>query len=376
MTVPLDRLVASQAAMNAAHFLALPVLALHFASIPEIGIEAAGLALGLFLGVARIGPIVTGFLADRIGVWTAIRLGLALRTLGLVAVPAASSESGAYLAAFVLGLGVALHEPAVYGALGQAPADRRDRLLLRHLQALNVGCVIGPAFALLAGFSTSTSFLVAAGVTALIAIWSFTANVPAQANKREPSLADRMNFDWRYAAFAAALVPFWALFAQLFAALPILVANAGGTSAWAQSVILVNGLVGIVIVPLILPILRNVGPRPLLICGCCLAAGSIGFLDVFSVLWALMLLVVLLSVAETVVTSAADILTARHADGADVAGRFGILAVGAGIGTSIGAPLGVLAADGTPMVLGALGAFGLISCAAAFALPQNQGAHA
>lgn len=372
--MPLERLVISQAAMNAAHFLALPVLALHFSSVPAIGIEAAGLALGLFLGVARIGPMLTGFFADRIGVWRAIRAGLALRTLGLIAVPAAGSEGMAYLAAFVLGLGVALHEPAVYGALGQAAADRRDRLLLRHVQALNVGCVVGPALALLAGFSTSTSFLIAAGATGLITIWSVTATPSAPFEQPDAAIAHRLTFDWQYMAFAAALVPFWALFAQLFAALPILVANAGGASAWAQSVILVNGLVGFIVVPLILPVLRKFGPRPLLISGCCLAAGSVGFLDLFSVLWALMLLVVLLSIAETAVTSAADILTARHADGTDVAGRFGILAVGAGIGTSIGAPLGVHAADGAPMVLGALGAFGLISCIAAFALPTKQGA--
>ncbi len=53
--------------------------------------------------------------------------------------------------------------------------------------------------------------------------------------------------------------------------------------------------------------------------------------------------VITLSMAETAVTSAADILMVRHAAGRDVASRFGILAVGTETGTAPGAPLDVLA---------------------------------
>jgi MFS family permease len=368
----LDRLVASQAVMNAAHFLALPVLALHFAAVPDVGPRAAGVALGVFLAIARIGPLVTGVLADRMGPWLAIRVGLAVRALGFAAIPFAETATCACLAAAVLGAGVALHEPAVYGALGLAPEGNRDRLLLRHVQALNFGCLVGPGLALVAGWSTTTIFWTAALTTGLVTLWaglqrSGCESAPARCTPKAQSV-----IDWRFMSFAAALVPFWALFAQLFSALPMLVAEAGGSDAWAQSVILINGLVGFVVVPLILPALKKYGPRPILFAGCAIAAISVGLLDSSVELSGLLLLIVTLSMAETAVTSAADILTARHADGHDVACRFGILAVGTGIGTSIGAPLGVLAATDEPILLALLGAFGALSCAACFVLPVRR----
>jgi MFS family permease len=177
--------------------------------------------------------------------------------------------------------------------------------------------------------------------------------------------------DWRYAAFALSLAPFWALFAQLFAAMPILIAETGGTASWAQSVILVNGLVGFAVVPIVLPVIARFGPRVPLAAGCALAGASVALLGLPAQLGVLMALVVALSVAETLVTSAADVLTARHADGRDVARRFGYLAVGAGIGTSIGAGLGVMATEDAPLVLIGLGLFGCVSCVAAILLPQN-----
>lgn len=369
----LDGLVLSQAAMNAAHFLALPVLALHLAAIPEVGPSVAGLALGLFLAIARIGPLVTGPLADRVGAWGAIRVGLALRATGLAVVPFVDSSSTAYLAALLLGIGVALHEPAVYGALGAADTHKRDRLLLRHVQALNLGCVIGPGLALVAGWSTSTSFLIAAAATGGLTVWACMQRPHLTPRTDQPTRGSVFAFDRHSLLFAMSLVPFWALFAQLFSALPILVADAGGSDSWAQSVILINGLVGFAVVPLILPALHRFGPRPILIAGCAIASASIGLLGMSMALLGLIVLIVALSVAETAVTAAADILTARHADGRGVAGRFGMLAVGTGIGTSLGAPLGVIAAEGEPLVLVLLGAFGALSCLAAFVLPERQG---
>ncbi|MCU0800851.1 MAG: MFS transporter [Rhodobacteraceae bacterium] len=365
----LDRLVASQAAMNAAHFLALPVLALHFSAVPDVGPAGAGVALGVFLAIARIGPLVTGLLADRIGAWQAIRLGLVLRSLGLAAIPFAETATCACLATAVLGAGVALHEPAVYGALGLAPEGKRDRLLMRHVQALNFGCVVGPGLALVAGWSTATIFWIASTTTGLVTLWACVQRPLTQQRPDQFTPRARKVIDWRFMSFAAALVPFWALFAQLFSALPMLVAKAGGSEAWAQSVILINGLVGFVVVPLILPALQRYGPRPILIVGCAIAAISVGLLDSSVALSGLLLLIMALSMAETAVTAAADILTARHANGRDVASRFGILAVGTGIGTALGAPLGVVAATGEPILLAILGAFGALSCAAAFALP-------
>lgn len=369
---PLSALVASQVAVNGAHFLALPVLVVFWASQPGVGAEVAGLALGVLLAVARLGPLVAGPVADRMGAWSAIRLGLALRSVGLALIPFAEGPGTAILSATVLGAGIAFHEPGVYGALGNALPGVRDRLLLRHVQALNLGCVAGPAIAILAGLSPDSAFFLAAIATAMVAIWSLLVSGPERQEKK-PRVQKRLfACDRRFLAFAVALIPFWALFAQLFAALPVLVTQAGGADIWAQSVILVNGLTGFLAVPLMLPMLRRFGPRLLIAFGSALAAAAIGSLAFGLGLAALILLIVALSIAETAVTTAADIMTANHAEGEDVGSHFGILTAGAGVGTSLGAPLGVIAADSDLFGLLALGCIGLVSCLAAWALPDRK----
>jgi len=368
----LAALVASQVAVNGAHFLALPVLVVFWAAKPGIGTAMAGLALGVFLAVARLGPLVTGPMADRIGAWSAIRLGLVLRCAGLACVPFAEGAAAAFLSAALLGSGIAFHEPGLYGALGGAPAGDRDRLLLRHVQALNLGCVVGPAIAILAGLPAGAAFLLAAAATGLAAIWSMLVSGPRPPDLAPETRRPPVGCDRRFLVFAISLVPFWALFAQLFAALPVMAARAGGAEGWAQSVILVNGLTGFLAVPLLLPLLRRFGPRPMIALGSALAAGSIGSLAWSLDLAALIMLIVVLSIAETAVTTAADIMTASHADGRNVGSHFGILTVGAGVGTSLGAPLGVIAADGHMQGLVALGSLGLVSCLAAWALPAGR----
>lgn len=372
--ISLRQLIIAQGVMNAAHFLALPVFALHFTSVEGVGAEVASFSLGLFLAVARLTPLLTGPLADRLGAWVSLRLGLTLRAIGLGLVPFADTPAAAVIAAAFMGLGVALQEPAVYGILGSGTADVRERALLKHLQALNFGCVVGPGLGLLLGMSTSSAFAMASMATGLVAVWvtlqSPRASWRGVTNKQINCSTKR--FDWRYAAFSMALVPFWALFAQFFASLPILIAQAGGSDVWAQLVILINGIVGFCVVPVLMPILKRTGSRLPMVFGCALAAVSIAPLGILEGFLIIILAILFLSVAETVVASCADILTAAHADGDGVASKFGMLRVGAGIGTSLGAALGVLAGVGHAIHLVFLGLLGLLSCAAPFLLPRKE----
>lgn len=365
-------LVSSQVAVNAGHFIALPVLVIFWAERPGISVEDAGLALGILLGVARLGPLLTGRIADRLGHWNAIRIGLALRALGLGAVPIADSPMSAFLAATTLGMGIAFHEPGLYGALGKAPAAERERLLLRHVQALNLGCVLGPALSILIGLSPQVAFTSAAGVTGVVAAWSFFENgTKSSTNALSPERSGS-GVDVRFIAFALALVPFWALFAQLFAALPVLMARAGQDAAWASSVILLNGIIGFLAVPLMMSVLGRYGLRSMVAAGSALAACSVAALGLPIGLAGLLLLIVALSVAETAVTTAMDVITARYADGQDVASHFGMLKVGAGIGTSLGAPIGVIASEHGQFGLFLLGMLGIGSCLAPLSLAKER----
>lgn len=60
----------------------------------------------------------------------------------------------------------------------------------------------------------------------------------------------------------------------------------------------------------------------------------------------LIALVGIFSVAETFVTTAADIVTSRYADGNSTGSYFSVLNVSIGIGSAMGAPLGMMAISG------------------------------
>ncbi len=375
MPPALHRLIGAQALMNAAHFIALPFLVLHLAQQPAVGQAAAGLVLGLYLGLARLAPLAMGPLADLAGLWPSLRLGLALRAAGLALLAIAETAGQAALAATVLGLGVAIHEPVVNGILASQGRAVREAALMRNIQALNVGCMLGPAAGIMLSASLPLAFLVAAGLTAALAVWACLERPPPDARGRALDLraVGRALSDRRYLCFALALVPFWALFAQLFGALPLLLSAAGGSAAWASAVILINGAVGAAMVPALVTISHRLGPRALLAIGCVLASCTTAALAVAEGLAMLLVISILFSVAETATTAGADILTARHADGVAVASRFAILGAGSGLGASAGAPIGLAAAGAGGLGFVALGLAGLLSAGAGVILRPQHG---
>lgn len=368
----LRHLIGAQALMNGAHFIALPFLVLHLGAQPSVGYEGAGLVLGLYLGLARLAPLVMGPLADLAGLWPAMRIGLAMRAAGLGLLVCADTMAGAVAAIVVLGLGVAIHEPVVNGILAGQDGAVREAALMRNIQALNLGCILGPAAGMLLAARLEMAFGVAAALTAGVAVWACLGRPPPSQRSGTAALrAVRLALrDHRYLGFAFALVPFWALFAQLFGALPLLLSEAGQSAVWASSVILINGAVGAATVPLLMKASGRVGPRALLALGCGLGAGATAALAFAEGLIALLAIVVVFSAAETAATAGADILTARHADGKAAASRFAILGAGSGLGASLGAPLGLAAAGsgGGGFVLLAL--VGLLSIGAAVLLPR------
>jgi predicted MFS family arabinose efflux permease len=373
MPPALRRLIGAQALMNAAHFIALPFLVLHLAAQPGVGQAGAGLVLGLYLGLARLAPLVTGPVADLAGLWPSLRAGLALRAVGLAILALAGTLEGAAVAAIVLGLGVAIHEPVVNGILASQARAVRETALMRNIQALNVGCILGPAAGIALSASLPLAFAVAAGLTAALAVWACLECPPPDARGRRldvPAVGSALR-DGRYLGFALALVPFWALYAQLFGALPLLLSAAGGSAAWASAVILINGTVGAATVPLLVSISHRIGPRTLLAGGSALAAVATAALAFADGLAALLVIVILFSVAETATTAGADILTARHADGDAVASRFAMLGAGSGIGASAGAPRGLAATGAGGPGFVALGLVGLLSVGAAALLPRH-----
>ena len=193
-----------------------------------------------------------------------------------------------------------------------------------------------------------------AGLT-LIALGIWSANVRSPL-LRVPALPDgplkmRGVFkDHRFLLLCIALIPFWAVFVRLFTAFPILASQLGGSAAWANSIIVVNGVTGILALALVARPIEQGRILPVLFVGLTLAFVTIAGTGFMLTLSALLILVVVFSFGESFVMAASDILTGDHADGHATAVYFGVLNASAGVGTALGSYLGKMHANDPRMV--------------------------
>ncbi|WP_299690143.1 MFS transporter [uncultured Tateyamaria sp.] len=362
----LRRLILLQAVMNTCQFIALPFLALGLSTIPDIGLAGAGVAIGTYLGVGRISPLLLGPLADRVGLWRMVCTGLAVRGACLLLVPLISNTSGAIGVAIFLGLGVAAYETGIYGVMAAQPAKYREHLLMANVQALNVGCMVGPVIGFAAVMvSFQLAFIIPAVVfvsLSLTCVLNHHTEYRCASEGTVTANIMRVLKDRQFLWMCLALVPFWALFAQLFGALPVLMARATDSDAMAGTVIFLNGFVGFCAVPLYAYLAKRLSALALSAVGCGLGAVATWFLGPWAGAAFLVLLISLFSIAETFVTTAADVTTSRFADGKSTGSYFSVLNVSIGLGSAIGAPLGMMAISGDGQVSFALvGMAGIVS---------------
>lgn len=367
--------------MNGAHFAAMPMLAILVTQRVEGGAAVAGTALAIYFALSRIGPVFLAPAVDRLGPWHGVSVGLCLRGLAFMVLPLAAQGVGALAAAALLGLGQAVYEVSLYGVIGRQARAQRDRLLVLNDQALNLGCVLGPlSGAALAWWSAEAAFFVAgAALVALglgcTAVRSDLLRAPAMDHAEGivmPMLRDR-----RFVVLCVSLLPFWAVFAQLFAAFPLLAARLGDAPAWANSILVINGLAGIVALACLGPWVARDRTLRILGIGLLLAFASIAGTAMVGELWVLLAFVAVFSVGESFVMLAGQILTARHAEGRSATAYFGAFKASAGVGAGLGAYVGVITAGdegGTGFItLGAIGILSLAGLAFYVCSRPNQG---
>lgn len=362
----LRRVAALQALMNGAHFAAMPMLAVLITARPGGDAAEAGTALAVYFVLSRIGSVPLAPIAERAGLWHAVAAGLWLRGLGFVALPVVDGRTGTLLACALLGLGQATHEAGIYGVMGRQARPWRDRLLVLNGQALNAGCVVGPGVgAALALWGAGVAFAAGGAALLLLGAWCMTERSELLRGRPPPSEGagiGRVLRDRRFLLLCVALVPFWAVLAQLFAAFPLLAARFGGTPAWANSILFVNGLTGIAALALVGAWIARGRVLLVLYIGLGLAFATIAGTAIVPTLAGLLLIVALFSVGESFVMVASDVLTAQHADGHSTALYFGCLNASVGVGAALGGYAGSVASgagSGTGLVV--LGACGLLS---------------
>ena len=369
LTPPLWRLVALQGLMNASHFMAMPLLAVYCTSALSLSPTATGAVLAVYFLAARVTPIAVAPLVDRFGLWPAVVLGLTLRGAGFLGLALAPGETGALWLSAALGLGTSVYEAGAYGVIGAQPRLQRERLIVLNAQALNLGCVLGPlAGAGLAALNLMLPLVLSGVLFSGLTLLALLERAPElRQHVRQPIGASYRALirDWPFLLLCLALVPWWALFAQLFAAFPLEATARGGSAGWAGSVLVVNGAIGFLVLFAVPPLMRLTGTLGLLFAA--LAAGGLSIALVGSVpgLPALLGLVALFSCAEIAILTGSEMLVGRHADGRSVATYFSIFNMSWGIGGALGGALGPLVAETGGGSLGwlALGASAFISMA-------------
>jgi Na+/melibiose symporter-like transporter len=369
LSLALWRLLGLQGVMNASHFMAMPLLAVYCTSALGLSAATTGAVLAVYFAAARMTPVVVAPLVDRFGRWPAVSWGLFLRGVGFFGLLLAPGETAALLATLVLGLGTALTEAGAYGVIGAQPQATRERLIVFNAQALNVGCVLGPLTG--AGLAAVDLMLplLASGVLfvglALAALFERSPELTTHTPQPMSESYSAVLGDRAYLLLCVVLVPWWALFAQLFAAFPLEATARGGSPGWAGSVLVVNGGIGFLVLFAVPALMRAFGTIGLLAVAIATGGVAIGLVGQVPGLVLLLLLVAIFSAAEIAVLAGAEILVGRHAGGRAVSTYFALFNMSWGLGGALGGAAGPLMAQAAdPKAAWALmGATALVSLA-------------
>jgi len=239
-----------------------PFLALYLTEERGFSAGGAGVVLtALGLGSAVAQP-VGGVLADRIGRRTTMLLGLVGASATLLVVGAASSLRALLVSVLAYGLFLDLVRPAVQAALADVVPDRdRVRAYALNFWAVNLGFAVAvPLGGFLAERGYWWLFAIDAGSSLAFAVVVFL-RVPETRPVRLPgsdpgTLAEVLR-DRLLLALVACVVLQAAVYLQAFTTLPLVISGDGLGAGGYGLVLGLNGVLIIVVQPLVLGVLSG-----------------------------------------------------------------------------------------------------------------------
>ncbi len=247
-----------------------PFLALYLTKQRGLSVPAAGLVLSL-LGVGALcSQLIGGTLADRIGRRATISIGMWAAAGSLLLLGAARTTPQLLAAALVAGLALDIYRPASSALVADLvpPADR-PRAFALLFWAVNLGFAVATS---LAGFLAESGYTLLFVLDALtsaafgVVVWRGVPETrPATADPAAPAvgyrrvLHDRLLLAVVGLQFAGACVYF-----QVFVTLPLAMRDAGLPASAFGLVIAINGLVIVLVQPLVAGWLGRLPRVPLL----------------------------------------------------------------------------------------------------------------
>ncbi len=258
-----------------------PFLAFYLTRSRGFSIGEAGLVLTLLGAGSALSQVLGGVLSDRIGRRRTMVLGLSSAAVALLVVGAARSLPALALSVFVYGLCLDLFRPAVNAALADlVPVADRPRAFALNFWAVNLGFGIATP---LGGFLASRGywllFLVDAATSlgfALLILRGVPETRPVPHADDVVGAARGVLRDRLLLALVAACVLQGLVYVQAFSTLP-LVFTADGLGPGGYGLVLgLNGVLIVVLQPLLLGLLAGRHRGRLLLVAMCLQGAGFG----------------------------------------------------------------------------------------------------
>jgi len=366
--VAIQRLLWMQGAMNASHFMTIPLLALYMSAHLHFGAVALASVMSANLLCAQVLPLVAGAIADRMGSQRLITLGLWLRGAGFLGLCAFDSVAAWVASAMLAGTGVACYEGGIYALFGRQPRASLAQVFAANNQMLNLGAAVGPIIGGLAGLidpriAFALSALVFTVLGAVSVRTDVGASVPFERQPALKSLTTAVSHPGLWRLIWVSL-PWFFLFPQLYVAFPMYAGKLAGPYA-ASAIYVVNGLVGLIFLSLLKRWLVRAAPTLLAVGAYLVAAIAFASVSMVQGIGWFLLFIVVYTVIETILLPAFETMTASLAPQGCQGAFFGVLsaagALGGGAGYYVGSWL-VLNRSGveTWLVLGGVGLVGFL----------------
>ncbi|QEU91316.1 MFS transporter [Streptomyces kanamyceticus] len=354
--------------MNAATYVAFPLLAVKLTTVDHASAVQIGTTLTVFLLAARLTPVVAGPLADRYDPRIVMAIGALARAIGFLGLGLGHGTGQLLVSAFLAGVG-AIYEAPVSAMLAAQPEPLRSRAFALENALLNAGVIGGPALAAALLAVGPRAPFVASGVLfvlLLLVVRGITMPGGGDSEQEAPQSVLRhfknvLGHRW-FVGFWLLMLPWWFLFTQLGVAVPLR-SDALADTSWISVLYLANGVVGITSILFVKRLHDRYGARMMPALGYLLVAVGFGSVSFGESPWWLLACVAVYSVGETVILFSSQLILASFAGGSTRASFFGIYAGSWALGGSVGNYAGSrLAADPlshTPWLL--FGAVGLVA---------------
>ena len=245
-----------------------PFLALYLTNERDVSVAQAGLVLSLLGLGSAVGQPVGGVLADRIGRRRTMVIGLLSSAVTLLVLGAMTNLVAVAAAAFAYGLCLDAFRPAVQAAVADLVADAdRPRAFALQFWAVNLGFSIAtPLGGYLAGRGYWLLFVLDAAATVAFAVLILRGVpetrpvVTGAVGRLRDVVSDRLLL-----ALVASVIAVSVVYLQAFSTLPLVFGDDGlGPGSYGLAIGL-NGVLIVVLQPLVLGYLGRRGRGPLLL---------------------------------------------------------------------------------------------------------------